>query len=278
MDIMMPQGTQNITARKTVGFCERQNVNLKGTMYTTIQDNGGTGVSWESTDTGGTQGDRGDEDTEVHILGNLAVVPHEASVDVLAFGDGRLAADQVPETGDDLMTVVEDGVGDCSGVEGKEHAIGGCSARGEVSWRVCFVTLLVEQRGVVVDDPQDLVMRTSIVPNVVIIDGDVSGVPRVGVPNCEDDRGSDERTEEKVEDAVEGVNEGVSNSSKLAPVPSREGVEAKAANAASDCGQVDVVWGNPGHPVEVGHGLDDVAGEPEVDEHGAKTVHEPPHP
>jgi hypothetical protein len=57
-----------------------------------------------------------------------------------------------------------------------------------------------------------------------------------------------------------------------------EGIEAKTANTASDCSQVDIVRGNPGHPVEVGHGLNDVAGEPEVDEHGTKTVHEPPHP
>ena len=126
-------------------------------MYTTIQDNGGTGVSWESTDTGGTQCDRGDEDTEVHILGNLAVVPHQASVNVLAVGEGRLAADQVPETSDDLTTVVEDGVGDGSGVEGEEHAILEGQAGGEVRWRVCLVTLLIEQRGIVVDDPQDVV-------------------------------------------------------------------------------------------------------------------------
>ena len=102
---------------------------------------------------------------------------------------------------------------------------------------------------------------------MVIVDCDVSSVPRVCVPNCEDDRGGDERAEESVEDAIEGANEGVYNKGKLAPVPGGEGVEAKTTNAASDCSQVDVVWGDPGHPVEVGHGLDDVVGEPGVDEH-----------
>ena len=101
-------------------------------------------MSWESTDTGGTQYDRGDENAEVHVLWNLAVVSHKTSVDVLAVGEGRFAADQVPETGDDLTAVVEDGVGDGSGVDGEECSIDGCSAGGEVSWRVCFVTLLVE--------------------------------------------------------------------------------------------------------------------------------------
>jgi hypothetical protein len=107
MDMMIPQGTQKITARKTVGFRERQNINLDGIMHTTIQDDGRVGVSWEGTDSGGTQGDRDDENAEVHVLRNLTVVPHEASVDILAVGEGRPAADQVPETGDNLTAVVE---------------------------------------------------------------------------------------------------------------------------------------------------------------------------
>jgi hypothetical protein len=247
-------------------------------MHTTIQGNSRAGVSWESTDTGGTQGDRGDEDAEVRVLGNLAVAPHEAGVDILAVGEGRFAADQVLETSDDLTAVVEDGVGDGSGIDGKERAILEDHAGGEVSWRVCLIALLVEQRGVLVDDPQDVVTRTSVIPNVVIVDGDVSRVPRVGIPNYEDDRGGDERPEETVEGTIEWVNEGVYKNGKLVPVPGREEIEAKTANTASDCSQVDVVRGNPSHPVEVGHGLDDVAWEPEVDEHSTKTVHEPPHP
>ena len=110
---------QKITARKTVRLRERQNINLKGTAHTTIQDNGRAGVSWESTDTGSTQCDRGDENAEIHVLGNLAVAPHEASVDILAVCEGRFAADQVPESSDDLTTVVEYGVGDGSGVDGE---------------------------------------------------------------------------------------------------------------------------------------------------------------
>ena len=113
---------------------------------------------------------------------------------------------------------------------------------------------------------------------MIIVDGDVSGIPRVGVPNCEDDRGGNEHAEESVEDSKEGVDEGVSTNGELAPVPGGEGVEAKTANTASDCSQVDVIRGDPGHPIEVGHGLDDVAGEPEVDEHGTEAIHEPPHP
>jgi hypothetical protein len=55
----------------------------------------------------------------------------------------------------------------------------------------------------------------------IIVDGDVSGVPRVGVPNCEDDRGDDERPEETVEDTIERVDEGICKNGELVPVPGR---------------------------------------------------------
>ena len=62
------------------------------------------------------------------------VAPHEAGVDILAISEGRLAADQVLEASSDLMTVVEDGVGDGGGVDGKVHALGEGIGGGEVSW------------------------------------------------------------------------------------------------------------------------------------------------
>ena len=41
---------------------------------------------------------------------------------------------------------------------------------------------------------------------------------------------------------------------------------------------MDVLGGDPSGPVEVGHGSDEVVGEPKVDEHGDEAVCEPPHP
>ena len=55
-------------------------------------------------------------------------------MDVLAVGEGRLAADQVLETSNNLTAMVEDGVGDGSGVEGEERAIEEGHAGGKVSW------------------------------------------------------------------------------------------------------------------------------------------------
>ena len=228
-------------------------------------------MGWESTRTGSTQDDRGEEDNKVNVLRNLTVVPHEASVDVPAAGKGRPAANQVLETSTNLATVVEDGMGDGSGVNGEPHAVDEGVASGEVSRRVSLVTLLVEH-GILVDNFRDIVTGTGVGPNVVIVDREVSGIPGVGIPNREDDRGGDERAKETVKDTPEGVDEGVSIGGKLIPVPCGDGVEAKTATAASNRSQDDIIRGNPGNPVEIGHNLDEIVGEPEVDKHGAEAV------
>ena len=221
--MMIPQGTQKITARKTVGLCERRHTIQKSTRRTTVQDDSRASVSWESADAGSTQGNRDKEDREVHVLGNLTVVPHEASVDVLAVGKSGPAANQVLETSNDLTTVVEDGMGDCGGVNGKEHAVHESVGSGEVSRGVSLVTSLVEH-GVLIDNVQDMVTSAGVVPDVVIVDGDVSGVPGVGIPNRQDNRSGDKRAEETIKYTVERIDEGVSGNGKLVPVPGREGV------------------------------------------------------
>jgi len=215
---MIPQGIQNIIARKTVGVCKQCDIGQKGMIHTTIQDDSRASVGWVRANTGGTQTDRGEEDSKVHILRDLTITPHEASVHILAVGKCRLAGDQVLETSDDLTTVVEDSVGDGSGINGEEHAVDERIGGGEVSWGVSLVTGLVEH-SILVDNFQDLVTTTGVVPNMVIVDRDVGGVPGVGVPNCEDHRGGDERAEEIIEDTVEGVDQGVSSNSKLVPIP-----------------------------------------------------------
>ena len=187
----MPQGMQKITARKTARFCERQIINQMKMIHTTIQDNSRAGVGWESTNASSTQGDRDEENSKVRKLGDLTIVPHEAGVDVLAVDKGRPAADQVLETSNDLTTVVEEGVGNSGSVNSEEHAVYEGVTGGEVSWRVSLVPGLVEH-AIIVDDIQNLVTSTVVIPNVVIVDGEVCGIPGVGVPNREDDRGGKE--------------------------------------------------------------------------------------
>ena len=144
-------------------------------------------------------------------------------MDILAISKGRLAVDQVPETGNDLATVVKERVGDGGGVNCEEHAVDEGVACGEVSGGVSLVASFVEHC-VPTNDLGNLVTATCVIPNVVIVDGDVSGVPGVGIPDREGDRGGDERAEEIVKDTVERVDKGVSSDRQLVPVPSGEGV------------------------------------------------------
>ena len=67
--------------------------------YTTLYKTTEGRVGWESTDTSSTRDDRGEEDSKVHVLGNLTVVPHEANADVLVVDKDGLVAD---ETNNDL--------------------------------------------------------------------------------------------------------------------------------------------------------------------------------
>jgi hypothetical protein len=277
IDIIIPQGIQKIKARNTVRWRERQNYNRRRMILASVQDNGRIGVGWESTNTEGAQGDRSDEDTKVNTLRNFTVFPHEASVDVLAIGKDGLAGDQVLETRNDLATVVEDGVSDCSSVNGKEYTVNEGVPGREVSGRIGLVTRLVEH-GVLVHDLQDLITASGVVPHVVVVDRNVSGVPCVCVPNREDYGGREEGAEETVEGAVEWADKRITCDSELVPVPGGEGVETKTADTTGYRSQLDIIGGDPGHPVEIGHGLNDVVGEPKVDEHGNKAVHEPSHP
>ena len=86
------------------------------------------------------------------------------------------------------------------------------------------------------------------------------------------------RGESSIGTYEEGANKGVSDHNKLVPIEGREWVQSQTGHATSNCSELDVIWGNPSDPVEVRHRLDDIVGEPEVDEHGGETVHEPPHP
>ena len=198
-------------------------------------------------------------------------------MNVLAIGKDRLVGNQILETGNDLTTVVEDGVGDGGGVDRKEDAINEGVAGREVGRRIGLVTLFIE-RGVFIHDLQHLVTFRGVVPNVVIVYRDVSGVPGVCIPNREDYGSREEGTEKTVQGAIERGDQRVACDGKLVPVQGGDGVEADTADTTSYCSQVDVVRGDPGHPVEIRHSLNDVVGEPEVDEHGSKAVHEPPHP
>jgi len=76
----------------------------------------------------------------------------------------------------------------------------------------------------------------------------------------------------------ERIYEGVGKYNKLVPIEGGQGVQSQACHAPGNCCELGIPRRNPGDPVEVRQRLDDVVGEPEVDEHSDKTVHEPPDP
>ena len=76
----------------------------------------------------------------------------------------------------------------------------------------------------------------------------------------------------------EGIDKWIGHRSNDVPIEGGEGVQPQTGYAAGNRSEFNVLRGNPSDPVEVRHRLEDVVGEPEVDEHGDKTVREPPHP
>jgi hypothetical protein len=50
---------------------------------------------------------------------------------------------------------------------------------------------------------------------------------------------------------VKGVDQRINENNELIPVESRDGVEAESTDAPSNRSEMDVVGGNPRHPVEV---------------------------
>ena len=74
------------------------------------------------------------------------------------------------------------------------------------------------------------------------------------------------------------IDKGVTKHNKLVPVEGGQGIQSQASHATGNCSELDILRGNPSDPVKVRHRLQDVVGEPEIDEHGCEAVYEPPHP
>ena len=121
------------------------------------------------------QSERGrTEDESVPPLRNLGVNRHETGVDI------RLLVHSPSGLGPDLLAEVKESVGQ-GGSDGRERqAVGDGEGGGEVERAVRFIGLLVESR-VVVDDLGDVVLLSSVGEGTTGGDGEVLGVPGVGV-------------------------------------------------------------------------------------------------
>ena len=243
----------------------------------TVQYDGWGGVGGVSPNTSRTERDRDGKDAKVDVLGNLLIAPHKTSVDVFGVSEGGFTLDQVLESSNDLSAVVEVGVGDGRGIHGEEHPIVEGVGSREVRWGVSLVGSLVEE-ATIVDSIRNVVAGTGVIEHTVRVDGDICGVPGVGVPDSDNDRECEECAEERVEDTVEGIDQRIASNGALVPIPCGERVQTQTTVSTGNGCQVNVIGSDPGCPIEVGHGGDEVVRKPEVDEHGDEAVGEPPHP
>lgn len=94
--------------------------------------------------------------------------------------------------------MVENNVRDDSGVDGEEEPVQQRVGRAHVGRRVLAVLVEVEHAAVV-QGPRDIVQLAEVVVDAVAVDGEICRVPRVGVPDAEDEEAGDEHAASKVE-------------------------------------------------------------------------------
>jgi len=198
---------------------------------------------------------------EIPPVGDLWIVSHEFGMDVICLDSNFF------EAVEEGATVVEDGVDDDAGAEGKGKEIGhGVSGR-EVEGRVIVVG--IEIKSVVwTEDAGDVVDVAEFVVGYVGRDGKVGELPDVGVvKNGSDDPVKKDKASEDVELSPPGDHEGTANPADLGPVKGEE-AHAEARVNAKELIEGDVVWGSPADEGKDGKGLKEIAGEEEEEEGG----------
>jgi len=143
---------------------------------------------------------------------------------------------------------------------------------------------------VVVEHHGDVVRVHCVVEGLVRVDRHVRGPKGVGVIHDEDDDATDKASDILLEltgdyelslaaiDTEDSRKERRVHRSRTRSVwvPTREWVETHAAVRAGDDSEVHIVGGDPGHPVEQTEGLEELVGEPVVDEEDGRGDQETP--
>lgn len=161
-------------------------------------------------------------------------------------------------------------IGKGRSVDAEEENIDDNVSSAQERRRVVGVFLSIEESSVV-DGSSDVVQLAPSVVDTVGVDGKVSSVVDVGVPEAENHPHGDESANKSVESTEERNHERVSRiPEENVPIPGWEWVDAKTIVETGDGVEVAVVGINPGHPAEVGERGPDVVREPEPDEHGAE--------
>lgn len=215
--------------------------------------------------------DGADEDDEEPPVGDLAVPGHLAVVHVHGVLVVALAVAQALVEVDvglaNRLPLVDHDVEEVDGVKGKVGADGEDVASRVEGRRVGLV--LVEVEAVAGHDLLHGVGLAVVGKGRGRVDGQVARVVHVGVEDGEDDEAAEQAADVHGARGEEGLGErGVRRGGDV-PVKRGDGVEqAQAHVGARQHGELEVVRGDPRHPVELRERREEVARQPVVDEHG----------
>lgn len=242
----------------------------------TVKNNSDGGVRGVDSNGSTADSDGKDEGDKVPPLRDFLVLLHKAVVDVenTALFDllllGRTeAVEQVAEAHHNLRAMEESGVGDDGAVHGKEDHVDNGVGSGEIRGRVGLVLFDIHDAAVI-KNATDVVALAKAVIRLVGVDGKISGAPDVAVVHGGDDGEGDGHAGKVVCNTEERQHEGIPEVGDNVPIKGGQRVEAEAAEAAGDDGQLGIVGRDPDHPGEVGQALEDVVGEPEPHKHGGE--------
>ena len=170
-----------------------------------IYDNDGISIGVESTDTDHAQRCGQEENTQIPPLRDLGIRLHEPIMGIVrqVILDVRFPQDAPPhrlEAKCDLVPVIHNDISDGFGVSARNYAdlpvrlttrvtseepkVVDEITRSHPRFRVLLVTI-VDEIALGVEDHRDVVTAAGVVPYMVAVDGQISGLPRVSVVPCD---------------------------------------------------------------------------------------------
>lgn len=138
---------------------------------------------------------------------------------------------------------------------------------------ILLVSIEINGIHLLVQYPRDIVPMAIVGEGLVTIDGHVGRPVHVAPVHANNDQTRQDTSSVLLNGREPRGNEEVANTGDIV-VEGSPGIEAHASPEASDHSESEVLRGNPRHPVEGAQSLEEVVGDPEVDEHDGEGVEE----
>lgn len=171
---------------------------------------------------------------------------------------------------DHVMAVVEQAVGEGTGVNREEAKVGDCVAGRDVGRRIGMVCIGVKDTATV-DNGGDVVSLAEAVKERIRDDGKVGTVKAVGVVDGQDDEAKEKGTAEEVDGAEDGGDEWLDVGGENGPVKCWKRVKAQARRRPGEDTNGLTLGRNPSHPAEDGESCEEISRHPEPAKHGEKS-------